>query len=123
MVWYDTIFTRQNNMTHSKFTYQFELEAVPYCPENLKTIHGEDGGYSSDFPSDTWCTEMVFEMIKDAIVHMRMTQMKYMAAHKVPDENPLPEHKAFLNYCEKKIDWYERIEKSMKCVKEEKVEA
>lgn len=96
-------------MTTKTFDFQVSVEAIPYNKETAPKLYGS---YIEDYPEYTDASEILHEMIKDAVCSALEHKTSYMSNHKKEDD---PEgYKRMMDYYDKKYELYKNIEKSVK---------
>lgn len=97
------------------FSFQIDVEAVPYIPETVKCFFGEGVKYDPKIPENWEAWEFVGEMVKDAICHVLEAKCNFICQNKIEDETKLEgRNKEFWAWLEEKEARYRKIEKTIK---------
>ncbi len=99
------------------FKFQVEVEDVPYNKDTYQDLYGVDAGFMDDYPENVCATEVMYEMVKDAICEVLEAKMRFIVQHKIQDVDTLTgQDKMFWDYLCRKEDRYRKIEATIKPV-------
>lgn len=97
------------------FSFQIDVEALPYNPKTVKCFFGEGVKHDPSIPENWEAWEFVGEMVKDAICHVLESQSNFICQNKIEDTDKLEgRNKEFWDWLEGKVDRYRKIEKTIK---------
>lgn len=100
------------------FSFQIDVEAVPYNPDTVKYCFGKKSGYNPDIKEDCFASELVSTMIRDALTYVFQAKMNFCAQHKIDDTSKLEgTNKDFWNFLEDKEQRYSKILDTYKPIK------
>ncbi len=96
-----------------KFSYQVDIEGVPYRIDTAQQIFG--GDYIPEYPEDIAVQEIMHDLVKDAICYVLQSKSNFIAQHKIEDIDKLEgNNKEFWLWLEAKEQRYRQIESTIK---------
>jgi hypothetical protein len=104
-------------MKTKRFVFEISVEDIPFTEETYKQFLGEDAYYNSDFPPETFVMQDIYDTFKDALaqqLHFKMNALRK------PDADEAT-RKAYLKYCDKRLDFNEKIIETLKLVRIEEI--
>lgn len=100
-----------------KFKFELEIEDIPYSPETVKQLFGQEAEYNADYPEHVMASEKIHDLIRDAIQQVLHLKMLFFTQNKIDRIETLTEpNKSFWEYLCRKESEYLKIEKTVKCV-------
>lgn len=99
------------------FVYEMSCDGVPYTPETVKYLFGQECSYNPDYPEDVCVRERVYDLFNEALFGVK--EFKMMALMKLKDKTPAESDKMYMEYLDRKIDLYEKLRDSFKFVRKE----
>lgn len=102
-------------MDKKTFTYQFNIDAVPYDSDTAAEYYfGTGATYNPDYSEDMYSRGIAFDMIKDALSHVLLMKMKFLSKNKIQDTEILEgQNKLYWEYLDRKEKNYLQIESSL----------
>lgn len=105
-----------------KFVFEISIDAVPHTPETAKEIYGSDY-FNSDFGIQSHASELMYEVLKDALAHCMWLEIKHMVKCGCDPDEMNETDRNYHDYIQKKTRVVEEVIESYKFVRMEEKDA